>query len=272
MKLRIVSAVDGKTQVLTLSDDATFKDLREKIGDGELFLNRDSTPLVTDLHSRLASLGIKSMDTLTIKKAVAAKMESTSLKLKEIPDDNSCLFSAVAFVLREGDTVAQLRSLCAELILCDPEIYNAAILGQQPKAYAEWIKQPNSWGGAIELQILSKCFAVQIASIDVQTGRMDVFNPEADERVYLIYSGIHYDVIYEEPGRRTRFDASDVLTEALALSLAGDLKKNHRYTDLAGFTLRCNVCKKALIGQRDATQHATQTGHTEFIEYEQLSD
>lgn len=39
-----------------------------------------------------------------------------------------------------------------------------------------------------------------------------------------------------------------------------------QYTDLAGFSLRCLVCGKALTGQTDAQSHATLTGHINFGE------
>ena len=60
----------------------------------------------------------------------------------------------------------------------------------------QWILLENSWGGAIELGILADWFEVQIASVDVQTGRIDLFGSEcAKERVYVMYSGIHYDAL-----------------------------------------------------------------------------
>ena len=39
-----------------------------------------------------------------------------------------------------------------------------------------------------------------------------------------------------------------------------------QFTDLAGFTLRCLVCGKALTGQTDAQSHAKATGHINFGE------
>lgn len=56
--------------------------------------------------------------------------------------------------------------------------------------------------------------------------------------------------------------------EAAATKLAAVLKKKHRYTDLASFTLKCGVCAKGLVGQRDAQQHALSTGHAQFAEYQ----
>lgn len=63
--------------------------------------------------------------------------------------------------------------------------------------YIATISNPNSWGGAIELGILAAHYRTEIASIDVETGRIDHFSPGESEsttmRCILIYSGIHYD-------------------------------------------------------------------------------
>ena len=62
--------------------------------------------------------------------------------------------------------------------------------------YIATISNPTSWGGAIELGILAAHYQTEIASIDVETGRIDHFSPGesgATMRCILIYSGIHYD-------------------------------------------------------------------------------
>ena len=63
--------------------------------------------------------------------------------------------------------------------------------------YINTILKSSSWGGAIELAILAKYYSTEIASVDVETGRIDKFSPppEADSgnRCILVYSGIHYD-------------------------------------------------------------------------------
>lgn len=46
----------------------------------------------------------------------------------------------------------------ADAITANPFEYNEAILGRSPEAYANWILQKNSWGGAIELAIFSNHF------------------------------------------------------------------------------------------------------------------
>ena len=65
-----------------------------------------------------------------------------------------------------------------------------------PSQYIAKILNPSAWGGAIELGILALHFQTEIASIDVETGRVDRFSPPHDAggmRCMLIYSGIHYD-------------------------------------------------------------------------------
>jgi len=70
-----------------------------------------------------------------------------------------------------------------------------------PAKYIDTISKPNSWGGAIELTIFAAHYNTEIASIDVETGRIDYFTPPASEsvisftsmRCIVIYSGIHYD-------------------------------------------------------------------------------
>lgn len=67
-----------------------------------------------------------------------------------------------------------------------------------PAQYIATISKPSTWGGAIELSILAKHYRVEIASIDVETGRIDRFTPPSESgtpsmRTVLIYSGIHYD-------------------------------------------------------------------------------
>jgi hypothetical protein len=68
--------------------------------------------------------------------------------------------------------------------------------------YITTISNPTSWGGAIELGILAAHYRTEIASIDVETGRLDHFSPGESGgamRCILIYSGIHYDAASMAP-------------------------------------------------------------------------
>jgi len=146
-----------------------------------------------------------------------------------------------------------------------------------PRAkYCAHIKDDNSWGGAIELAIFAKHFGVEICSVDVATGRIDRFESDgAIQQCYILYSGIHYDAIALSPmqGGPTEFDqtvfpkSQEEFIQSFALKLAKELRKRHYYTDTSTFSLRCNDCGKGLKGQSQAQEHAKQTGHVRFGEY-----
>jgi ubiquitin thioesterase OTU1 len=61
----------------------------------------------------------------------------------------------------------------ADKIKEDPFTWSEAVLGMQPAKYCEHIQKSTSWGGAIELAILSQVYNVEIDSVDVQSGRAD---------------------------------------------------------------------------------------------------
>jgi len=61
----------------------------------------------------------------------------------------------------------ELRQVVAQFILSDPDTYNEATLGKNVNDYVNWILKPTSWGGAIELSILSKYYESEIVAYDV---------------------------------------------------------------------------------------------------------
>jgi ubiquitin thioesterase OTU1 len=63
----------------------------------------------------------------------------------------------------------------ATSILKDPSFFNEAVLGKSPADYATWIKQPQSWGGAIEMIILSDHLKSEIVAVDIMNVRFDIF-------------------------------------------------------------------------------------------------
>jgi ubiquitin thioesterase OTU1 len=40
-----------------------------------------------------------------------------------------------------------------------------------------------------------------------------------------------------------------------------------QFTDTQNFTLRCGICQMGVKGEKEAQEHAKQTGHTNFAEY-----
>lgn len=205
---------------------------------------------------------------------------ASTLLLRIMPDDNSCLFRAFgAAFFGEMDNMTELRSIIAQNVQANPDVYPQVVLEQRPDDYCRWIQSEDAWGGAIELDILSKHFDIEICSIDVQTLRVDRFNEGRPSRCILVYSGIHYDVIalspsdppyrhaYAPPDFDTKiFEADDKLVLERAVELCRILQERHYFTDTARFGVRCNVCGTNCVGEKGATEHAKQTGHYDFGE------
>ncbi|KAF2868985.1 hypothetical protein BDV95DRAFT_499110 [Massariosphaeria phaeospora] len=200
-----------------------------------------------------------------------------TLVLRVMPDDNSCMFRALGSAVLSSslDAMTELRSLVAQAIQADPSRFNAAILQRPPDEYCQWISYSDSWGGGIELSILSQEFDIEICSINVQDLRVDRFNEGRPRRCILVYSGIHYDTIAFVPdGTSTLdndadvklFDAGDEVVLEAARQLCAQLKKKHYYTDTQKFEIKCNTCGWLGNGEVAAVQHATETSHTDFGE------
>ncbi|KAK2915390.1 hypothetical protein Q8A73_005984 [Channa argus] len=202
---------------------------------------------------------------------------SPMLARRVVPADNSCLFTSVYYVVEGGvyDTacVPEMRGLIAQIVSSDPAAYSEAVLGKSNEEYCSWIKRDDTWGGAIEVSILSKFYQCEICVVDTQTVRVDRFGEDAGyhKRVLLIYDGIHYDPLQKQTlgsdaPPQTIFSTTDDVILAQALELADEARRKRQFTDVNRFALRCMVCQTGLVGQKEAREHAKETGHTNFGE------
>lgn len=205
---------------------------------------------------------------------------SATAVLRIMPDDNSCLFRAVGNAVIGGmDTMTELRSIIAQTIQSQPDLYTSTVLERSPDDYCRWIQSDEAWGGGIELSILSNYFDIEICSIDVQSLRVDRFNEGRPTRCIVVYSGIHYDTIalspsetpftksYAPPEFDTKiFDSADPVVLEKAVLLCQILQQKHYFTDTGAFSVKCNICNNIFIGEKGATQHASETGHYDFGE------
>ena len=202
--------------------------------------------------------------------------------LRVMPDDNSCMFRALSSAVLGPalDGMTELRSVVAQQIQAQPEIFTEGMLEKKPADYCSWIQREESWGGGIELSILSQHFGLEICSINVQDLRIDKFNEGQPTRCILVYSGIHYDVCAVSPfvSAEPDFDRKifDVVRSEgeefdggaleAARELCKELQSRHYFTDTHGFAVRCNTCGENGTGEQWAVQHARQTGHGDFGE------
>ena len=101
---------------------------------------------------------------------VLADGSGFAVQRRLMASDNSCLFRAVAYLLSQDRAGGgELRAVVAAAVLADPEQFCEAVLGKPPAEYAEWIKRDDSWGGAIELAILSAHYTTELCGADIQT-------------------------------------------------------------------------------------------------------
>ncbi|XP_025061209.1 ubiquitin thioesterase OTU1, partial [Alligator sinensis] len=249
---------------------------------------------LSDGERRLGELGIHSGDTLIVEEDTTKPMPESPIIAKRsapnlvretlpvlarrvVPADNSCLFTSIYYVVEGGvydpACAPEMRSLIAQIVASDPESYCEAVLGKTNHEYCEWIKREDTWGGAIEVSILSKFYQCEICVVDTQTVRIDRFGEDAGypKRVLLIYDGIHYDPLERKLPNSdvpplTIFSTTDDVVLAQALELADEARQKRQFTDVNRFTLRCMVCQKGLTGQAEARDHAKETGHTNFGE------
>ena len=73
------------------------------------------------------------------------------IRRQRIPNDNSCLFTAIDFLNNNGvfceDAATKLRTACIEVIKENKDnVYDALRLGQEPDEYCDWLSLWSSWG------------------------------------------------------------------------------------------------------------------------------
>ena len=189
-----------------------------------------------------------------------------SIKKMDIPADNSCLFNAVNFAINQNANSPEIiRGIITSEIMANPIEYNAAVLGKEPKDYCKWILNKETWGGGIELAILSKFFQIQIGVADIQHATIEYFG-HYDRCIYLLYNNIHYDVFYrEENGKVTGiFNTLDARVKNEIMDICLDLQKHAIYVDSTLFSIECIQCGALMHGQNDVVEHTKKTGHINF--------
>lgn len=171
---------------------------------------------------------------------------------------------------------AEIRPLIASIVASDPARFDKAFLEKSNEEYVQWLLNPDSWGGAIELSILADHFQRKIAAFDIRTKRCDLYAQDKpyQEFCMLLYDGIHYDALAVSPFPdapedfdMTLFPMRDLeAAKALAAPLVSSLNQARQFTDTGSFTLRCGICQEGLTGQKAAVEHAQATGHSNFQE------
>ncbi|KAK7201594.1 OTU-like cysteine protease [Novymonas esmeraldas] len=173
-------------------------------------------PVQLELDSPLSALKLRANDMLTVQEGEASVQlgntgeryvppasERAHFTRRRCPADNSCLFHACAYVLRDKSRTEgpQIRQECVMAVLNRPDMFNMNTLGMDPATYAAWLSGKDSWGGAIELEILSFLYKTEIFALDLQSATVQRFGTSMGYtvRVFLVYTGNHYDCIAMNP-------------------------------------------------------------------------
>jgi ubiquitin thioesterase OTU1 len=132
---------------------------------------------------------------------------------RRCPADNSCLFHACAYVLHDKSRTdgPLIRQECVQAIREHPEMFNINTLGMDPVEYTAWISQRDTWGGAIELEVLSYLYRTEIFALDLQSATVQKFGTGMGYtvRVFLVYTGNHYDCIAMNPTYNSSSERDD---------------------------------------------------------------
>lgn len=243
----------------------------------------------------LCSLSLRSGDTLIIeeykdiisdpsadksryKRPVLSCNINGILTSKTVPADNSCLFTSIDFVMENGKRInlesgKTLRRVIAQAVASEPDLYNPGFLEKSNSEYCAWISDSRSWGGAIEVSILADHFQIEIDVINAQTGRIDMFGEDKkfSQRVFLLYSGVHYDPVVLEnfDGTviiQTKFDVKDEEILVQALEIGEEVKASQKFENIESGTMKCLVCSVFVQGQLGLKRHLMETGHVNFSE------
>lgn len=226
---QVVEGLNPQSTILELKNQLTKV---TNISVGKLHVLSGFPPKAFDLSNgskTLSESGISSGDTLIVEEKEKASVETVCssvtspfpenvirrhidtaemncpgiLMKQVVPADNSCLFTSIAFVLsgKIDTTLApSMRQIIAETVSKDTENYSEAILGKPNKEYCKWILKPDSWGGAIELAVLSQHYGIEIAVVDTLNAIINRFGEDQRyaQRVFLFFDGIHYDPLFLE--------------------------------------------------------------------------
>ncbi|POM78476.1 OTU ovarian tumor protein-like cysteine protease [Phytophthora palmivora] len=272
MNFKVTFANGTSMKLMGLPDDITLDGLRAHLFEKTSILPQDQHVMTGyppkmiegSGESTLSSLGVRTGSVLVLKEAPetgGTQQKVTSVFMRRVmPADNSCLFHSIGYGLgkgREGNG-PMMRQLIKDTILADPEKYSEVFLGRPVYEYCAWIMDDKSWGGEIELSILSTYYKVEMVVFDVTSMSRLCYGEDQGftQRMFLLYDGIHYDLVVETPSA-TASESQDVTLFAIndfskverASEVAVEAHQKHEFTDVSRFNIMCMVCRSTFVGQ-----------------------
>lgn len=203
-------------------------------------------------------------------------METLKPIRRFVDADNSCLFTSIAYLTDKKHfneiSANAYRNMIVEYLLNNE--FDESLLDLTKEEYINEISNPSKWGGGIEIKIFSDILKLEIAVVDVQTNRIDVFGQDKNytSRIYLLYNGIHYDPLvlnFDETSDSdtdiTIFDSETNSIEEKFKNLIKQYTEKGDFVDLSKlFSLECEDCKEKFLNEGNATLHASEKNHWNF--------
>ena len=192
--------------------------------------------------------------------------------------DNSCLFSSIAYLINKNN-FNENSGLIYRLMIVDyikEGNISQDILGVSKDEYILKMADIKSWGGAIELKLFSDLFEIEIASLDVMSGRLHLFGETKNynKRIYVMYNGVHYDPLimnFDESAETetdiTIFDSDDDDKLIMFKDYIESIKARGDYVDPSKIqNFQCSDCQDIFTNEHDVMKHAEQNNHWNFAQ------
>ena len=195
-----------------------------------------------------------------------------------VNSDNSCLFSSISYLIDKSN-FNENSSIIYRFEICDyiknNDHLKEELLGMSREEYIEKISDPNTWGGGIELKIFSEIFKIKIASIDIESTRIDIFGEDKNYRniIFLVYNGYHYDPLVmndkdDMDSDQTIFDENDYNIIIKFKNYIEILKDRGNYIDLKNLhNFKCENCNTIFKNENNLYLHCQENNHWNIIKY-----
>ncbi|KAJ1453224.1 hypothetical protein M885DRAFT_524886, partial [Pelagophyceae sp. CCMP2097] len=196
-----------------------------------------------------------------------------------VPNDNGCLFSAVAYLCDGGRAATReeqlaLREVVALAVLADADAESRAlVVGQPVEAYAAWIRDEFHWGGEHEIIVFSQHYGVRLCVVSAD-GLLTY--GDGGPTAYLLYTGTHYDALVgvsqDAGAAETRFFAggAGVEVEAAfrAVAVAHRAAAQKRDASEQIFRIKCGGCGAKLADSAAFAKHCGEFEHDDDFAYD----
>lgn len=205
---------------------------------------------------------------------------------RTVPNDHSCLFWALAYVAESGEPsrskAKELREVCAQDALNDPDPATRALLMgfDGIDQYATWIRNDFHWGGEAEVVALAKHYQLEVALVSCASLQVLCYGSDAPDckgRVYILYTGQHYDPIVagatgevlpaEEQRQFAKGDGA-LDTQAIELARKHNEDAAKKASQRRAKKIKCGGCGALLDDSEAFATHCMEVEHDDDFAYD----